>query len=54
MPELFEKGWHWSSTQFSPYDAWIQDFDDGAQYDGHKDDEGRARAVRRVLTTSAL
>ncbi|MDT4813073.1 hypothetical protein FQZ97_460440 [compost metagenome] len=54
VPELFEKGWHWSSTQFSPYDAWIQDFDDGAQYDGHKDDEGRARAVRRVLTTSAL
>lgn len=49
VPELFEKAWHWSSTQFSPYSAWIQTFDGGGQNSGHKSLEYRARAVRRVL-----
>jgi len=54
VPELFADAWYWSSTQYSPNLAWIQDFDDGYQYDVHKDYEYRARAVRRVLTTSTL
>jgi len=54
VPELFEDAWYWSSTQYSPSSAWIQGFDDGDQYYGHKGIEYRARAVRRVLTTSAL
>lgn len=49
VPELFEKAWHWTSTQASPDDAWIQYFDVGTQYDGLKDYLLRARAVRRAL-----
>nr|WP_294864388.1 DUF1566 domain-containing protein [uncultured Pseudogulbenkiania sp.] len=51
VPELFEKAWHWTSTQYSPYYAWIQYFNAGNQYDTHKATELRARAVRR---TSAI
>ena len=50
VPELFEKRWHWSSTQYSPNLAWIQYFGGGTQDNGHKGYEYRARAVRRVLT----
>lgn len=51
VPELFEKSrWYWSSTQCSPDDAWVQDFDGGDQYYDPKDYEYRARAVRRVVT----
>lgn len=50
LPELFEKGWHWSSTQYSPGYAWFQYFADGYQTSVHKGSEDRARAVRRVLT----
>ena len=49
VPELFEKKWHWSSTQYSPHDAWVQGFVGGYQYDAHKDYTCRARAVRRFL-----
>lgn len=48
VPELFEKCWHWSSTQGSSYDAWIQNFNDGFQGYGHKYYKARVRAVRRV------
>lgn len=54
VPELFASAWHWSSTQFSPDVAWIQAFGVGSQGGAHKDYELRARAVRRVLTTSTL
>lgn len=54
VPELFEEAWYWSSTQSSPNNAWIQYFDDGDQNLDLKYYEGRARAVRRVLTTSPL
>ncbi len=54
VPELFAEAWYWSSTQYSPYGAWIQDFVDGYQNGVHKGLEHRARAVRRVLTTSTL
>ncbi|BAK75426.1 hypothetical protein NH8B_0591 [Pseudogulbenkiania sp. NH8B] len=51
VSELFEKAWHWTSTQYSPDYAWYQDFDDGGQYGGRKVIQTRARAVRR---TSAI
>lgn len=54
VPELFEEAWYWSSTQYSPDYAWVQYFCDGGQTNAHKDVEYRARAVRRVLATSAL
>ena len=49
VPELFEKKWHWSSTQYSPTGAWVQGFDDGLQYGDRKVLTCRARAVRRFL-----
>lgn len=54
VPDLFAEKWYWSSTQYSPDLAWTQDFDDGNQDDVHKLNELRARAVRRVLSTSPL
>lgn len=47
--ELFEERWHWSSTQYSPYLAWFQNFDGGNQILGRKGLGYRARAVRRVV-----
>lgn len=49
VPELFAEGYYWSSTQSSPYYAWLQNFDDGGQGFDHEYGQGRARAVRRVL-----
>lgn len=54
VPELFAQEWHLSSTQYSPYYAWVQDFDGGLQNDDPKDCARRARAVRRVISTSTL
>lgn len=54
VPELFPEGWHWSSTQYSPHFAWLQVFGGGDQSLVHEDIEFRARAVRRILTTSTL
>jgi len=54
VPDLFDKVWHWSSTQFSAYSAWSQDFADGAQGFVHKDNALRARAVRRFISHSTL
>ena len=44
----FEPEWHWLNERFSSHSAWLQYFDDGSQVSDHKDDECRARAVRRV------
>ncbi len=51
VPELFEKAWHWSSTQYAatPTTAWNQNFDNGLQYYDHKSYAGRARAFRRLI-----
>lgn len=54
VPEQFAKEWYWSSTQYSPNYAWDQYFGAGYQSHGLKDNERRARAVRRVLTPSTL
>lgn len=48
-PEIFEKTWHWSSTQYSADRAWVQHFGDGGQYIGLKGSELAVRAVRREL-----
>ena len=47
-PEAFPQGgYHWTSTQYSPGNAWGQFFIGGYQLNGRKDNELRARAVRR-------
>lgn len=52
-PELFEEGWHWTSTQSSRDGAYAQYFTYGRQDRGDKYGGLRARAVRR-LANSAL
>lgn len=47
QPNAFAPRWYWSSTQCSPYYAWIQYFGGGNQDDDHKGYDYRARAVRR-------
>ena len=47
--EAFSGSWYWSSSQRSAYDAFNVDFGDGIQYSYDKDNELRARPVRREL-----
>ncbi|WP_409287492.1 DUF1566 domain-containing protein [Pseudomonas guariconensis] len=49
VPELFEKSYHWSSTQFSAYGAFYLDFENGWLYYGGKNGERLVRPVRRFL-----
>ena len=44
----FDPKLHWLNEQHSSHGAWTQFFDDGFQGNRHKDNECRARAVRRV------
>lgn len=50
--EQFDRDWYWSNTlhESDPYCAWCQDFGNGVQDDSHRNDELRARAVRRSST----
>ena len=48
VPELFEKRWHWSSTQYSASNAFVQCFEYGNSYWNGKDCDFRVRAVRRI------
>jgi hypothetical protein len=48
VPELFDKAWHWSSTQGSSSLAFSQTFDDGWSYWSLKVSDYRVRAVRRI------
>ncbi|MBD9395173.1 DUF1566 domain-containing protein [Acidovorax sp. ACV01] len=49
VPELFhQKDWYWSSSQYSRSYAWCQDFECGSSNALFKDNEFRARPVRRV------
>jgi hypothetical protein len=50
QPDGIAQAWYWTSTQYAGTEgyAWYQTFYDGNQGNGHKDDELRARAVRRV------
>ncbi|CAN7739893.1 DUF1566 domain-containing protein [Duganella sp. LjRoot269] len=51
LKEEFEPRWYWSDEQHAsdPSYAWGQYFYDGFQFYGHRSDEGRARAVRRLI-----
>lgn len=48
VPELFDKAFHWSSTQSSRYDAFVRGFEGGSSYWGSKDYACRVRAFRRI------
>jgi hypothetical protein len=50
VPDRFARAWYWTSTQSAGAAefAWCQSFY-GSQNDGHKDDQLRARAVRRFI-----
>ncbi|KWT10593.1 hypothetical protein CFBP3846_03684 [Pseudomonas syringae pv. avii] len=49
VPEVFAKGWHWSSSQRSAYNAFNQTFVGGVQSYYGKHDELRVRPVRRLF-----
>jgi hypothetical protein len=51
LPEEFERRWYWSGEQHAsdPSLAWLQLFLGGGQFYNHKDGEGRARVVRRLV-----
>ena len=48
VPELFDKAWHWSSTQRSSNCAFIQSFESGDSFWYLKGNVCRVRAVRRI------
>jgi hypothetical protein len=50
VPELFEKEWYLTSTQYSGYYAWLQGFGYGGQYTDFKKFEALWRPVRRIFT----
>lgn len=47
-PQALQPKWYWSSTQYSAYYAFYQDFDGGTQYLYDKGLKLRARAVRQI------
>jgi len=47
VPEVFSKDYHWTSTQYSAYNAYHMDFEYGWLFTSDKDDERLARPVRR-------
>lgn len=49
VPELFDSGYHWSSSQCSRSSAWVQNFDDGTQSGASKAGAYRVRLVRRLF-----
>ena len=48
VPELFDKDWHWTSTQHGRFSAFVQYFEDGHSYWGSKDFDVLVRPVRRI------
>jgi hypothetical protein len=51
LKEQFQGRWYWSNEEHAAGSgcAWYQDFFNGLQYYGSKDNELRARAVRRLV-----
>ncbi len=50
VSELFDpEPWYWTSTQYSSYNASVQDFVGGGQHNYGKYDERRVRPVRRLF-----
>lgn len=54
VPELFQKEWYWSSTQYSVHGAYYQSFETGDQDLGGKLSELRARAVRSIQVSNSV
>jgi len=52
VPELLDKEWYWSSTQYSALSAFYQDFGGGYQGNGGKSYKLRARAVRSIQVSN--
>ena len=48
VPELFEKEWHWTSTQNDRIYALSQGFEYGLSHWGIKENEFRVRPLRRI------
>jgi len=46
--EAFAANYYWSSTEYSSFNAWIQFFSDGFQFNNLKDFSIFVRAVRRI------
>ncbi|MEK6788479.1 MAG: DUF1566 domain-containing protein [Pseudomonadota bacterium] len=53
-PELLDKGWYWSSTQYGSGTAWYQSFDDGSSDINSKGSTLRVCAVRRFIIPSTI
>jgi hypothetical protein len=53
LKEEFQERWYWSGEQHAVYSvyAWYQDFSYGYQDSNRKNDDYRARAVRRINLT---
>lgn len=49
LPQIFEDGYHWSSTQDSRHFAFVQDFEYGHSDCDVKGNEFRAAAVHRIM-----
>ena len=49
VPELFEKEWHWTSTQSSANYAFYQNFGYGVRYTVSKSNDHRVRPVRSFV-----
>jgi hypothetical protein len=51
LKDRFKEDWYWSNTQHAVLSdsAWYQIFSNGGQSSIHKNDNCRARAVRRVV-----
>jgi hypothetical protein len=56
MPKEFKEAAYWSNTQLSGHSdsAWCQNFSYGSQYGNGKNNELRARAVRQIISNSAI
>jgi hypothetical protein len=46
--------YYWSSTEFGSNDVWSQNFQDGFQFNWHKNHEFKVRAVRAFTTTNIV
>lgn len=49
LRDMLDPEWHWSSTQYSADNAWVQNCGDGTQDINYKDSKLAARAVRSIL-----
>ncbi len=48
VPELFEKKWYWTSTQYSAFGVWTKDFNNTGQSVTVKNYKGCVRPVRWI------